>query len=157
EAAQPGTVDVAVRQRHGRGADDLQRLRPVFRLFHLDLQRLEEEPGEAADGRAVVDDEYRARQLFPPGCRSAVILRDKEGTDKLPILLRSTESGRFSLQPSRWPDPRVRVLPPPARTVSPPPAAARRARTGAGRARRSRPRASPSARRCAFASWSRAR
>src|SRR5439155_1740152 len=38
----------------------------VFRLFHLDLQGFEEEPGEAPDGGAVVDDQHGARQRVPP-------------------------------------------------------------------------------------------
>src|SRR5207245_8867075 len=35
-------------------------------LFHLELQGFEEEPGEAPDGGAVVDDQHGARQRVPP-------------------------------------------------------------------------------------------
>src|SRR6266850_2875106 len=102
-------------------------------------------PQEVED-EAVVGDQRGARQRRPLPSRSqdAVILLDKDGVYKLPDLLTSTESKRFSLQPNRWRDPRAHARPRPADISSPPPGEARRARSGGGPAPRTPPPASPS-------------
>src|SRR5207237_7507251 len=87
-----------------------------------------------------------AATCFPLGNEreSRAILREEKAGDKLLVVLRSTESGRFSLQRDRLPDRRARGLPRRADRSAKPPREALPARTAAGRGRRSRRPAAPS-------------